>query len=120
MAGSDRVVIPKRTVRDVVLAALLGFAVLGFLVFAFSKMGASGGGWKTGTVLEKKTVDLKEVETQITIGAGGPREKVIKAEHTLIVRGDYDGKEYEVVVDPAQWEKVEVGQQFRFYDPPGK
>ena len=101
--------------RDQLLAAALGMAVLGFIVYAaiyFSReMNSSG---MTEGIVTRKTF-VPRPETQITFGQGGLERRELAGEYRLQVRVPQEnGREYTVLVDPTVYAAHQEGDHLLF------
>jgi len=66
-----------------------------------------------------KTSTPRATETEITIGKAGTSEKTTSADFTLEVQEKGTNRVYAVDVDQAHYDKVNVGEPFRFILPQG-
>jgi hypothetical protein len=109
------------TVRDAIVAALIGIAVLGFVGYGVMHMSKPVQGNKlTGVVVEKQFTPLKE---QIVEFSGnrlkGTRES--DGEYVLKVRVDAEGgRVFEVPVPKSMYEAKAVGESLTFVRPPSE
>jgi hypothetical protein len=102
--------------RDVLIAVAAGAIILGFVVYGILHMsGRVASGDLVGTITAKHF--KPQEEEQITLGAGGLRERKIDGQYTFEVQVPPDNRIYTVWVDKAVFDSRKVGDQFRFARP---
>jgi hypothetical protein len=110
------IVIKANRTRDILIAVAAGAIVLGFVVYGILHMSSRvASGDLVGTITAKHF--KPQEEEQITLGAGGLRERKIDGQYTLEVQVPPDNRIYTVWVDRTVFDSRKVGDQFRFPRP---
>ena len=97
-----------------IFAVLLGAAILGFLGYAFSRLGrdaAAGNRVVEGTIVRREFTPGPE--EQVTFGRGGLSARQTRGEHVFVVRAP-NGREYRVPVEEAAYDSKREGDRFLF------
>lgn len=115
---SSRRIVPDTRLRDTLLAAGAGLALLGFVIYAVLALnrqaGASGG--VEGIISAKEFIP--QPETQVTVGRGGVKSREIAGEYILQVRvPSENGQSYRVYVDRADYDARREGERYYFIRP---
>ena len=111
-----RVVVPRVSRRDIIVAVLVALAVIGFILFAF----LSAGGYQehnklSGTVRAHNKPG--PTETLMTVSRKGVTEKTADTGYALKVWVESEKREYEVMVSKEDWEKTKDGDTMSFLRP---
>jgi hypothetical protein len=111
--------VPSSSRRDFIVALLCGLAVLSFLVYGISVVGArqqkASTNTLTGRVVEKKFTPGPE--EQVSFGRSGVRSEQIAGEYTLRVHVALEDRTFEIPVDANTFEAVRIGSNFSFVRP---
>ena len=116
-----KVVIPKTTLRDALIAGVLALAVLGFIAYGIRHMAQPVTGNKvTGVIIEKQLIPLKEQMVEFS-GRSLKGVKESEGEHVLKVRVDAEkGRVFEVPVAKSLYDLKKVGDSLTFIRPPSE
>jgi hypothetical protein len=116
-----KVVVRNTTMRDAIVAGIIGALALGVLVYGVLHMGSPVQGNKlTGVVVEKQFVPLKEKQIEFSGKTiKGVRES--DGDYALKVRVESEqGRIYEVPVAKSLYEAKKVGDPLTFVRPPSE
>lgn len=116
-----KVVIPKTTLRDALVAGVLALAVLGIIGYGIRYMAQPVAGNKlTGVIVEKQFTPLKEQMVEFS-GRAIKGVKESEGEHVLKVRVEAEkGRVFEVPVEKSLYDLKEVGDPLTFIRPPSE
>ena len=113
---ASRRVVPGTRLRDTLIAAGAGAAILGMILYAvfnFSQQ-VSATGRVEGIIVSKHFTP--QPESQITFGKDGLKTRQIEGEYSFQVRVPQEnGKVYKVIVGKPDYEARQPGEPFSFY-----
>lgn len=118
---APKVVVRTTTVRDAIVAAVAGLAILGFVIYGVMHMGSPVQGNKlTGVVVEKMFVPLPEKQVEFS-GSTLKRVRESEGEYALKVRVEAEGgRLFEVPVEKVLYDAKRVGDSLTFIRPPSE
>ena len=111
-----RVVVPRVTRRDIVIAILVTLAVVGFILVAIF----SAGGYQERNKLSGVVRAHNQpgpTETLMTVSRKGVTEKTADTGYSLKIWVESEKREYEVMVSREDWEKAKDGDSMSFLRP---
>ncbi len=111
-----RVVVPRVSRRDIIIAALAALAVIAFILVAVY----SAGGYQERNKLSgivRAHNQPGPTETLMTVSRKGVTEKTADTGYSLKVWVESEKREYEVMVSKEDWEKTKDGDKMSFLRP---
>ena len=115
-----RTLVPNNTVRDAVIAIIVGALVLAFVLYGISTMGKPGtGNTLTGTVIAKHFTPQPERQISFS-GRKLEGAKEIDGEYLLEVRVEKEQRTFQVPVEKMIYETRNVGDLLKFVRPPSE
>ena len=111
-----RVVVPKVSRRDIIVAVVVALAVIGFILLAiFSTGGYQEHNKLSGIVRAHNKPGLSE--TLMTVSRKGVTEKTADTGYSLKVWVESEKREYEVMVSKEDWDSTKDGDKMSFLRP---
>lgn len=111
-----RVVVPRVSRRDILIALLVTLAVIGFILVAIF----SAGGYKEHNKLSGVVRAHNKPgpsETLMTVSRKGVSEKTADTGYSLKLWAESEKREYDVMVSKEDWEKTKDGETMSFLRP---
>ncbi len=116
-----KLVIPSKTRRDSVIAAVIGLLILSLVAYAVIWMAKpyESQNIVVGVVAEKQFTPQKEEQISFS-GRRIEGVKQIEGEYVLKVRVEKENRTYEVPVEKPVYEGKKVGDKLEFVRPPSE
>lgn len=103
--------------KEILLGVLGGLLLMGLVAFGFLHMNRDVAGKGITGKITAKHFTPQPMETQITIGKGGVKQRNVDGEYLFEVFVETENKTYTVWVDKTVYEAQQVGDLFYFLRP---